>query len=73
MNQDQLVGAKIIAARPMTKEELKEWGWHDRMSNSGYALVLDNGVILYPGQDFEGNGQGVMFGKDTNGTQFVLT
>jgi hypothetical protein len=68
-----MIGARILDARPMTKEELSEWGWTNRMSNSGYALVLDNGVILYPGQDFEGNGQGVIFGKDKSGVQFVLT
>lgn len=72
-NQAQLVGARILSTRPMTPKELEEWGWRPSMSNPGYAIILDNGVILYPGKDFEGNGQGVLFGKDKSGTQFVLT
>jgi hypothetical protein len=57
-----LAGRKIIAVRYMTAKEMEGLGW----SRSALVLQLDNGTIIYPSQDDEGNGPGSLFGQ-TNG------
>lgn len=60
-----LVGRKITAVRPMTAKELEREGWTaNRRHGLPTALVLDDGTVLYPSQDEEGNGPGVMYGWD---------
>ena len=57
-------GAKITKIRNMTKIELSNEGWTDYHLANDYivALELDNGTVIYPSRDFEGNGAGVFFG-----------
>lgn len=58
-----LVGRKIVAIRPMTKEELKSEGWELRgVSHIPMVLDLGDGILLYASQDSEGNGPGAIFG-----------
>lgn len=52
-----LVGRKIVGVRYLTNEEKDELGWHAR----AVVLELDNGVLVYPSQDDEGNGPGALF------------
>lgn len=63
-----VVNRQIVAVRPMTKAEREAEGW----CRPATVLVLDNGTILYPSRDDEGNDAGVLFGKSTNGDQFAL-
>ncbi len=56
----ELVGRKIIEVRYMTDEELMNEGWNGE--RAPVVLVLDNGDLLYPSQDDEGNGPGALFG-----------
>jgi hypothetical protein len=60
----ELIGRKIVEFRRMTKEEAEEEGWDDRGAHGGPipVLVLDDGTLLYPSQDEEGNGPGILFG-----------
>jgi len=61
---DDLIGKKIVSFRYMTKKELKREGWDDY---KGVVLVLDDGTLIYPSRDEEGNGPGELFGyKDGN-------
>ena len=60
----ELVGAKIIATRAMTAAEKAAEGWED-WHGSAIVLELDNGLIIYPSADDEGNGPGALFGVDT--------
>jgi len=53
-----LVGKKIASIRQLTKEELEEEGWDKGTT----AIVLDDGTLVYPSQDDEGNGPGALFG-----------
>jgi len=55
-----LVGRKITKARYMTDKECEAFGW-DRKA---VVLQLDDGNIIYPSQDDEGNGAGAMFTND---------
>ena len=52
-----LQGRKIIEARYMTDNEMRQQGWHQR----SVVFVLDNGTICLLSRDDEGNGPGSMF------------
>jgi len=50
--------------RNMTKAELKREGWDGKC----ICLELDDGTILYPSRDEEGNGPGALFGYEDGKT-----
>jgi hypothetical protein len=61
--RDQLLGRKIVLVRYMTKEEADQLKWDSRP----IILQLDDGNIIYPSQDDEGNGPGSLFtNNETN-------
>jgi len=64
---DELEGKKIVAVRQMTAKELEHEGW----DNPNTCLVLDDGSLLYPSQDEEGNGPGAIFGF-SKGQSFMI-
>lgn len=70
-NLKDLIGRKIMAIRPISKKELEAEGWDDRHSAT-CVLLLDNGTLLYPSQDDEGNGPGTLFAQDTEGTCYIV-
>jgi len=54
---DMLVGRKIVLVRYMSEDERESMGWHTRP----IVLQLDDGNMIYPSSDDEGNGAGAMF------------
>jgi hypothetical protein len=57
-----LVGAKIVAVRPMTDGEQDTFGWSDGYSSEvPFVIILDDGRALIPSMDSEGNGAGHVF------------
>lgn len=58
-----LVGRKIVMARYMTEEEAEGMGWYHKP----VVLQLDNGSVIYPSMDDEGNNGGALFGNDELG------
>lgn len=58
--QIALVGRRIVEVRAMNKHELEAEGWPP--DETVPVLVLDNGTILFPSRDEEGNGPGALFG-----------
>lgn len=64
----EIIGAKIINVRPMTQDEKELEGWEDQT----VAIELDNGIVLYPSQDEEGNGGGALFGREGKRTFYVM-
>ena len=52
-----LVGRKIVAARYMSSKEAEDMGWYSRP----VVFELDDGTLLYPSQDDEGNNGGALF------------
>jgi len=56
-------GRKIVSVRSMTKEELDREYWDENRVGT-IAIELDNGVVLFPSRDPEGNGPGALFGYD---------
>jgi hypothetical protein len=70
--QVALVGRRIVEVRAMSAHELEAEGWPP--DETVPALVLDNGAILYPSRDEEGNGPGALFGATARKQGFrVLT
>jgi len=71
--KEHLKGRTIKDVRYMTPSELSDLGWYSRP----IVLVLDNGTLLYPSQDDEGNGAGSLFGntdgRNTSGITDALT
>ena len=63
-----IVNRTIVAVRPMTKAEQNAEGWR----RPATVLVLDDGTLLYPSRDGEGNDAGALFGKSPGGEQFAL-
>ena len=55
---EKLVGRKIVAVRYMSEAEVDGLQWYGR---AAVVIQLDNGVILFPSQDDEGNGPGAVF------------
>ena len=64
-----LVGAKIVAVRPMMGKEAEQEGFD---YGAPLVLVLDNGLTIYALQDNEGNGPGVLAGRTRKGQSFYL-
>lgn len=52
-----LVGKTITAVRYLTEQERDDLGWYER----SVVLVLDDGSMLFPSRDDEGNGAGALF------------
>ena len=61
----QLVGKKVVEARYLTKEEMVGLGWNE----SVLVLIFEDGTMVYPSQDDEGNGGGAFFGQDSKGKE----
>ena len=53
----QLIGRRIILVRYMTQEEADDVGWMSRP----VVLVLDDGNLIYPASDDEGNDGGALY------------
>ncbi len=55
-----ITGRRIVEVRAMSARELNAEGWPP--DETVPVLVLDNGAILLPSRDEEGNGTGALFG-----------
>lgn len=59
--KDQLEGRTIVAVRYLTLDEMEGIGWYSRC----VVMILDDGNIIYPSQDDEGNNAGSLFTTDS--------
>jgi len=53
-----IAGRKIVSIRDMNDIEMAREGWDSKAT----VLELDDGTLLYPSCDEEGNGAGALFG-----------
>ncbi len=65
------IGAKLLEVRNMTNAEIKNEGWDYMCSELDLikVLVFDDGSVIYPSRDYEGNGPGAFFGYTKSVTQ----
>ena len=66
------VGKRIVAIREMTSAELANEGWTLGRGEAAPVIVLDDGTLLYPSRDPEGNGPGEFFGANRHGEKFTV-
>jgi len=66
--RQRLLGRKIVVARYLSADECQRLMW----SQTGVALVLDNGTTVYVARDAEGNDAGALHGVSKLGEEFVL-
>lgn len=60
---EKLVGRTIVKAEYMSEDDQHQHGWDHRP----VILYLDDGSMIYPSQDDEGNDGGSLFGQGTKG------
>jgi hypothetical protein len=53
-----LVGRTLKTVRPLRKAEIEDMYWDDTWGSIPFAIVLDDGQVLIPSSDPEGNGPG---------------
>jgi hypothetical protein len=58
--KSKLVGKKIKSVRYMTNKEMNALGWYNR----ALVIELEDGTLLFPSQDDEGNNAGALFGQE---------
>jgi len=66
-----LIGRTIKNIRPMTADEAEREDWTFRRNGAPAVIELDDGTLLYPSRDDEGNGPGALFGYE-KGKQFSI-
>ena len=57
---NKLVGRKIVNVHYMSDEDMKELDWYSRP----LLIHLDDGNIIFPSMDDEGNNGGALFCND---------
>lgn len=57
---DMLVGRKIVKVSYMDAKETEALGWYRR----AVIIELDDGNLIFPSADDEGNGPGALFTND---------
>ena len=66
-----ILGKRVVELRTLTVDELETEGWENEMVPV-VAIVLENGVKLYPSSDMEGNSGGALFFTDGSGDTYRL-
>lgn len=56
---EKLVGKRVKGVRYLTKGEVEALGW----CASALVLEFEDGTLLFPSRDDEGNGAGALFGQ----------
>ncbi len=54
---NQLKGRKIVDVRYLSRDEMESLGWHNRC----IVMELDDGNLVFPSMDDEGNNAGALF------------
>ena len=69
----EVIGRKIVDVISLNKKVIEKEGWDNSPYNS-VCLVLDDGSIIYPSQDEEGNGLGCFFamGKEMDTAFYIF-
>jgi hypothetical protein len=67
---EKITQRRIIGVRKITDGELKLNYWDG--AEPCPILTLDDGTLLYPAADAEGNGPGQLFGQSPDGTSFIV-
>lgn len=56
----QLIGKKVVDVVPLSNADKEQLMWDDYSGDSAIAIVFDDGTLVIPMRDDEGNGAGVL-------------
>lgn len=59
----KLVGRTVVSVDYLSRNDCTCVGWHE----SSVLIVFDDGTVVFPSQDDEGNGAGALFGQAPEG------
>jgi hypothetical protein len=65
--QGRLMARTVVDVRYLTKEEMEGLGWEESVP----VIIFNDGTMLFPSRDDEGNGGGALFGQARSG-EFTL-
>jgi hypothetical protein len=65
---DVLLGRKIVAVQYLSNEERDEIGWY----GCPIIMKLDDGTLIYPASDDEGNDAGALHYQKEGDNNFVI-
>jgi hypothetical protein len=66
------VGLKVVEVRMMTKLELDAEGWENYGGGYPVAIIFEDGSMIYPSSDPEGNDVGCIFGMTKDGVGLIV-
>ena len=66
--EERLVGKKIKRVRYLTNVEAEGLGWYSRP----LVIVLNDGSLILPSMDDEGNNGGALFGQSNQGDDWTF-
>ena len=65
---DNLVGRRVHLVRYLSEEEKEAMGWY----HSALVIEFDDGSLIFPSADDEGNDAGALFGQTRNGEELTF-
>lgn len=66
--EKHLLNKKIVAVRYLTKAEMDSLGWNSR----ALVIQLEDGTMVFPSRDDEGNDAGALFGQSAKGEELTF-
>ena len=72
MGDDQLIGQTVTEVREMTDEEFDDQLWHQTVGGGPRVIVLENGTVLFPSCDPEGNGPGALIAAGNHSVEDLV-
>ena len=63
-----LLNKKIVAVRYLTEQEQEILGWYSRC----VVIELEDGTIVYPSKDDEGNDAGALYFQSDKDNDYIL-
>ena len=71
--QEWPAGRTVVEVRMLTAAEAdRHAGWDEWQARDAVVMILDDGSMLFPSQDHEGNGSGALFGVDPSGKDVTV-
>jgi hypothetical protein len=66
--RSHLKGKTVKDVRYLTDEEKESLGWFHHVP----VIIFDDGTLIFPSRDDEGNDGGALFGQAPDGNDFTL-
>ena len=66
--EKHLKGKRIVKVRYLSEEEKEQLHWYHRCE----VIQFDDGSLLFPSRDDEGNDAGALFGQTSDGEDYTL-